>query len=57
MSDKVIDASEYLKGCNDCKEGLEPRLGEHDDYYLGFALQYEREQVLTELNIKQETIH
>ena len=48
---------DYLNGQRDCREGKPCANNGTEDYYAGWSAQYEWEQIKTELNIKQETIH
>jgi len=49
-----MNTDEYLKGMRDCKNGKPARLGMSDDYYDGYSCQYEAEQALTELGLRNE---
>jgi hypothetical protein len=51
------DIDDYLRGQRDCKDGMDARVGQSSNYYNGYAIQYEAEQMLTEMNLRQETIH
>ena len=51
------ELSDYLRGQCDCKEGVRGCLNESSAYKTGYEHQYAWEQMKTEMNIQQETIH
>ena len=48
-----MNADDYLKGMRDCKDGNDAKPGMSQDYYDGFGCQYEAEQSLTEMGLRQ----
>jgi len=46
----ALDADEFLRGQRDCRDGIPHREGQSDSYNRGYATEYEREQVMTELS-------
>jgi hypothetical protein len=49
-----MNTREYLDGQRDCRDGLQAKLNASQDYYDGFACQYEAEQILTEMGLRNE---
>lgn len=48
-----MKTDDYLQGQNDCKDGVPHEMGKSKDYHDGYATQYEAEQLLTEMGIRQ----
>jgi hypothetical protein len=47
-----MNTREYLDGQRDCRDGLPAKLNASDDYYEGFGTQYQAEQMLTEMGLR-----
>ena len=51
MSDFSTD---FMQGQRDCREGIPHQSGKGEAYDRGYACQYEAEQCLTEMGLRQE---
>lgn len=51
-----MNASDFLRGQTDCKNGVEHRAGQSESYDRGYAAQYGREQLLSEMGFKQNEL-
>ena len=47
-----INVDDFLQGSRDCQQGL-PHKHKSESYDRGYACEYEREQVMTEVSLKQ----
>ena len=45
-----IIADDFLRGQRDCKDGIPHKSGQSESYDRGYATEYEKEQVETELS-------
>ena len=48
-----MDTNEFLRGQQDCKVGVEHKPNQHPDYDRGYGAEYEAEQLLTEMGLRQ----
>ncbi len=44
-------SDEFLSGQNDCQKGVEHKPNQSEEYDLGYAAQYEIEQIQTEMSV------
>ena len=54
MSLYIKNTSEYLRGQSDAKHGEDADINGCKDYIRGYALQYEAEQQLTDMGLRQD---
>ena len=47
MRDKISNPDEFLRGQQDCQEGIEHKTGRSDDYDRGFSAQYQMQEAMT----------
>lgn len=52
MNQPVSNAIEFVRGQQDCKEGVPHKPNQPSDYDRGYSTEYAREQVASELNRK-----
>lgn len=45
-----LDCDEFLRGQIDCQNGVQHKAGQSESYDRGYATEYEREQVASELS-------
>jgi hypothetical protein len=46
-------AEDFLKGQNDCKDGIAHQSGKGASYDAGYSAEYEAEQMLAEMGLRQ----
>lgn len=54
MKQPIENADDFLQGQRDCQAGVKHEAGRSRDYNRGYAAEYEREQVMTELSQRRE---
>ena len=52
MGKRIQSPDDFLQGQRDCQEGIKPRSISHD-YKRGYACEYAREQMATELGLNE----
>lgn len=53
MSADIQSADDFLDGQKDCQRGVKPKAGASEDYRRGYACEYAREQLATELGLSE----
>jgi hypothetical protein len=48
----MVNTNEHLDGAADCKAGNPPRDNPTPDYLDGYGLQYQAEQLMTEMGLR-----
>ena len=51
MDKRIQSPDDFLQGQRDCQEGIKPQ-SISSDYNRGYACEYEREQMVTELGLR-----
>ena len=52
MDKRIQSPDDFLQGQRDCQEGIKPQ-SISSDYNRGYACEYEREQMVTELGLNE----